>query len=104
MPDDSINGKEAGQTSWLSPDLFVKASLTSFMIALFSTTVAIYVRNMIYHQTISSTINNFFSEIGEHLANNFSNVNNSEHGKFLGNQVSYSMVLYQITENYIKNT
>ena len=34
--------KDAGQTSWLSPDLFVKTSLTSFMIALFLTTVAVY--------------------------------------------------------------
>ena len=32
--------RSAVQTSWLSPDLFVKASLTSFMIALFTTTVS----------------------------------------------------------------
>ena len=37
--------KDAGQTSWLSPDLFVKTSLTSFMIALFLTTVAVYVND-----------------------------------------------------------
>ena len=34
--------KMSGQSSWLGSDLFVKASLTSFMIALFSMTVAVY--------------------------------------------------------------
>ena len=42
---DGMDGMDAGQASWVSPDLFVKTSLTSFVIALFSTTVVIYVTN-----------------------------------------------------------
>ena len=44
LDEGEAGGGDARQTSLLSPDLFVKVSTTSFMIALFSMTVAVYVR------------------------------------------------------------
>ena len=44
-------------------------------------------------QSISETLNNFFSEIGGKLANKFSDNNNSDFKKYLGAPVPDSMVL-----------
>ena len=55
-------------------------------------------------QAISNIFNDFFSEIGERLANNFSNIDNSEYRKSLGKKVSHSIVLYPITEIEVKDT
>ena len=55
-------------------------------------------------QAISNIFNDFFSEIGERLANNFSNIENSEYRKSLGKKVSHSIVLYPITEIEVKDT
>ena len=55
-------------------------------------------------QAISNIFNDFFSEIGECLANNFSNIDNSEYRKSLGKKVSHSIVLYPITKIEVKDT
>ena len=49
-------------------------------------------------QTMSETFNKFFSEIGGKLAQNFSNENNSDFKKYLGNSSNQSMYLFNTTE------
>ena len=44
-------------------------------------------------QALSESFNDFFSEIGECLANKFSNKNNSDFKRYLGDPVSHSMLL-----------
>ena len=53
---------------------------------------------------MSETFNNFFSEIGGKLAGNFSNENNSDLKKYLGNSVNHSMYLFNTTEAEILET
>ena len=50
---------------------------------------------------IANSFNNFFSEIGEKLANKFSNQNNSEFAKYLGSPVQHSMFFHSISESEI---
>ena len=55
-------------------------------------------------QDLSHSFNNFFSEIGENLANKFSNQNNSDFKRYLGDPVQHSMLLQKITEFELNNT
>ena len=55
-------------------------------------------------QALSESFNDFFSEIGECLANKFSNQNNSDFKRYLGDPVSHSMLLQKITEIELNNT
>ena len=50
---------------------------------------------------IANSFNNFFSEIGEKLANKFTNQNNSEFAKYLGSPVQHSMFFHSISESEI---
>ena len=47
---------------------------------------------------MSETFNKFFSEIGGKLAQHFSNENNSDFKKYLGNSSNQSMYLFNTTE------
>ena len=49
-------------------------------------------------QSISNSVNNFFSEIGGNLAKKFSKNNNSKFKKILGNPVQHSIFLHDISE------
>ena len=49
-------------------------------------------------QAIANSFNNFFSEIGEKLANKFSDQNSSEFKKYLDAPVPHSIYLYSISE------
>ena len=58
-------------------------------------------------QIIADSFNNFFCEIGERLANNFSNQNNNDYKKFLNEPAPQSIFLYNtnVTEiiNIVRN-
>ena len=54
-------------------------------------------------QELATSFNDFFSEIGQRLANNFPNDDISEYKKFLGNKAQQSMLLYKISEKEIKD-
>ena len=60
-------------------------------------------KNLSDPQAISNSVNNYFSEIGEKLANKFSQNNNPEFKKYLGNPVPQSIYLQEVTEAEIKN-
>ena len=55
-------------------------------------------------QAIADSFNNFFCNIGERLANNFSNQNNSEYKKFLNDPAPQSMFLFNTDTTEIINT
>ena len=57
--------------------------------------------NLTDPQAISDYVNNFFSEIGKNLANKFSQDENSDFKKYLGNPVQHSMFLHDISETEI---
>ena len=50
---------------------------------------------------ISESINSYFSQIGEKLASNFSDNNNTEYKQYLGSPAGQSMLLYKITQKEI---
>ena len=52
-------------------------------------------------QSISETLNNFFSEVGGKLANKFSSNNNSDFKKYLGTPVPESMLLTNTSQTEI---
>ena len=54
-------------------------------------------------QVISDSVNDFFSEIGNNLANKFPQNNNSEFKKYLGNPVQHSLFFHDISEEEIIN-
>ena len=55
-------------------------------------------QNVSNPQAISDSVNKFFSEIGENLANKFSQNDNSEYKKYLGNPIQQSMFLHDISK------
>ena len=55
-------------------------------------------------QTITDYFNNFFCNIGERLANNFSNQNNHDYKKFLKEPASQSIFLHDTDMTEIINT
>ena len=55
-------------------------------------------------QAITDYFNNFFCNIGERLANNFSNQNNHDYKKFLNNPASQSIFLHNTDMTEIINT
>ena len=55
-------------------------------------------------QAITDYFNNFFCNIGERLANNFSNQNNHDYKKFLKEPASQSIFLYDTDMTEIENT
>ena len=55
-------------------------------------------------QVIADSFNNFFCNIGERLANNFSNQNNYDYKKFLKDPASQSMFLFNTNMTEIINT
>ena len=60
--------------------------------------------NITDQQGITSAYNKHFTEIAQKLATNFSEVNNNEFSKFLGDPASQSIYLHNTDELEIKNT
>ena len=54
-------------------------------------------------QKISESFNNFFCNIGNNLANKFSNDRNEEYKKFLNDPAEQSLLLYRINHVEIKD-
>ena len=54
-------------------------------------------------QSVTDSFNNFFSQIGDNLAQKFSGNNNTDYKKFLGSPANQSMYLYKINQKEIRD-